>query len=63
MKVRNVSCSLASVFGMTGQSKFKCYIGILNTLCFAGFTRTVIPVEGAPMKSWLADDELVTSLC
>lgn len=63
MKVNNVSCLLASVFGMTGQSEFKHYIRILNTLCSAGFTRAVIPMEGTPVKSWLAGDELVYSLC
>lgn len=61
MKVSNVSCWL--VFSMAGQSEFKPYIRILNTLCSAEFTRAVILVEGIPVKSCLASDELVSNLC
>lgn len=48
---------------MIGQSEFKPLVRILSTLCSTGFTRGVIPVEGAPMKSSLAGAELVSSLC
>lgn len=61
IKVSNVSCLL--VFSMAGQSEFKPYIRILNTLSSAEFTRAVIPMEGIPVKNWLAGDKLVSSLC